>query len=670
MPSSAMPEIFRRAIAAYKSGDLVKAENLCQATLKSKPDYFDALHLLGVVRSRRGFPGDALAIFDKALVLGPYNADLFNNRGAALTELKRYEEALASYDQALALRPNYADAHNNRGSALMELERYEDALASYGKALVNSPGNVEFVNNLGRALTKLKRYEQAMICFDDALALRADYFEAMVNRGVALNKLKCFEDAVVSCDRALALRADDAEALLNRADALNGLKRYEEALRDYARGLELRPLRADIWLSRGASLTKLARFDEALESFEVAQTLGADPVEILASRGLTLGEANRLEEGLANIDRAMICRPEDAHVHNARGLTLMKMERFDEAIESYRRAVELDPEFAGAELNLGCLSLFRGDFGNGWEGYEARRRNGAGRWRRFEGLEWTGEPLEGKRLLLHGEQAFGDAIQFVRFARAAAARGAEVVLEVHAPLATLLRRADCVAAVSLHGEKTPPYDLHAPLMSMPFILGLGEKDITCSPYLHAEPARLAAWANRLPEAPFRVGIAWQGSSSICGRAIPLKTFLPMSRIPGVRLISLQKTDGLEQLADLPDGMTVETLGPDLDAGPDAFLDTAAVMMNLDLIVSCDTGIAHLAGALGRPVWIVLRRVPEWRWMMDRPDSPWYPTARLFRCKKDGDWAEVMEEAAAELARLVGPKRTSENSPDSVISSAD
>jgi hypothetical protein len=337
-----------------------------------------------------------------------------------------------------------------------------------------------------------------------------------------------------------------------------------------------------------------------------------------------------------------------------------------EAITSLRRAVELRGEFPEAAWNLGYLLLLQGNFVEGWLHYESRRIQKGTTWIRLKGPEWRGEPLEGKRLLLYAEQGFGDALQFVRFVRVAARMGAKVMVGVHPPLAGLFSMMDEKPMIVRHGEPTPDFDYHAPIMSMPFILGLDEKQIPGQipgdvPYLRADAARISAWKARLPRSTFRVGIAWQGSKADPKRWVPLNAFAPLSRVPGVTLISLQKTDGLDQLAGRPAGMTVETLGPDFDAGPDAFLDTAAVMINLDLIVSIDTGIAHLAGALGRPVWIALKYYPDWRWLLDRTDSPWYPTARLFRQRQKGEWKAVMEEIADELASLLG--RTSET-PDS------
>ena len=649
------PKPFKKALAAYQRGDLAKTEAYCLATLMVKAEFFDALHLLALVQSRMGKHTAAIENFDQALRLRPNNADLLNNRASALTEVKHYEEALACYDRALALRPNYANAHNNRGCVLMEMQRYEEALTSYSKALVLDASNAEFANNLGRALTSLGRYSQALDCYEDALALRPDYVEALVNRGVTLNELKQFAEALVSLDKAVANSRDCLDARLNRGNAFFRLDRFEEALEDYDHSLQLCPTRADIYLNRGLALTKLQRFEEAFESYGEAFRHNGDAVQISIFRAITLMEMGENKKAIDAIDQLIAARPNNPEGHNTRGKFLMQLAQFPEAIASLRRAVELRRDYPEAAWNLGYLLLLHGNFIEGWRHYKSRRIQKGTSWIGLNGPEWRGEPLQGKRLLLYAEQGFGDALQFVRFVRVAARMGAEVILGVHSPLAELFQMMDEKPLIVRHGELVPDVDYHAPLMSMPFILGLDEKQIPADvPYLRTDAVRVAAWAAKLPQSAFRIGIVWQGSKSDPERWVPLKAFAPLDRVPGVTLISLQKTDGLEQLADLP-GMPIVKLGPDFDAGPAAFRDTAAIMMNLDLIVSIDTGIAHLAGALGRPVWIALKYHPDWRWMLDRTDSPWYPTARLFRQRQKGEWNQVMEEIAAELASLVGRK---------------
>jgi hypothetical protein len=411
----------------------------------------------------------------------------------------------------------------------------------------------------------------------------------------------------------------------------------------------------------------LRRFDQAFKNYDEAFRHNGDAARISIHRAITLMEMGESNKAFDAIDQLIEARPNYPEGHNTRGVFLMQAGRLPEAIKSLRKAVQLRGEFPEAAWNLGYLLLLHGNFVEGWRHYESRRIQKGTTWVRLKGPEWRGEPLEGKRLLLYAEQGFGDALQFVRFVRVAARMGAKVLLGVHPPLAELFSMMNENLEIVRYGGPMPVYDYHAPIMSVPFILGLDEKQIPGQmpgnvPYLHADRARIDKWKARLPQSAFRIGIAWQGSKADPERWVPLKEFAPLSRVPDVTLISLQKTDGLDQLAEVPAGMTVETLGPDFDAGPDAFLDTTAVMMNLDLIVSIDTGIAHLAGALGRPVWIALKHHPDWRWLLDREDSPWYPTARLFRQRQKGEWTPVMQEIADELASLIGRMReTSEPS---------
>jgi len=645
------PKPFKKALAAYNCGDLAKTEVHCRATLKLHPDFFDALHLLAIAQSRSGHPIAALANFDKALKLHPRHAEVINNRASALTEAKRYEEALAGYDQALEIHPSYADAHNNRGCVLMEMKRYDDALVSYSKALTLDPDNAEFTNNLGRSLTRLRRYADALDCYDDALALRPDYAEALINRGVTLAEFKRFNDAIACFDKVLADIPNHLDALVNRGNALNGLGSFEDALAAYDAVLALSRERPELYLNRGLALAKLKRFAEAFASCDKALALKVDATDVLIHRATVLMEMGRTDEAIVATDQAIERRPEHAEAYGVRGNFLMQLERLPEAITNFRNAVNLRADHTEAAWNLSYLLLLYGDFVEGWRHYEVRRIRTT--WSKLNGPEWRGERLEGKRLMLYAEQGLGDALQFVRFVRIAARMGARVILGVYSPLAELCRMMDEEPIIVRHGEMAPAFDYQAPLMSVPFILGIDERTIPADvPYLRADVARMALWKQRLPVSGFRVGIAWQGATTDKERWVPLAAFAPLSRVCGVTLISLQKTGGLDQLGDLPAGMKVETLGPDFDAGPDAFLDTAAVMMNLDLVVSIDTSIAHLAGALGRPVWIALKHRPDWRWLLDRNDSPWYPTARLFRQGKAGDWTSVMQDIAAELASLV------------------
>ena len=643
--------LFRRAVAAYEGGRLVEAEALCAATLEVRRSDFDALHLLGVVKSRRGMLVEAVSVFGQALEQQPDNADLHNNLGTVLADQGRFLDALKSYDRAIELKRDLASAHNNRGCVLMYLDRYDEALTSHGKALVLVPKSVEYINNLGRVLTRLQRYDEALDCYEDAIELNPNFVDALINRGATLNELKCFAEAAESFDCAMKAGGDKIDLLLRRANALTEAQRHDEALAGYDQAIVLKPERHDFLLGRSTILARLGRMDEAREGFDRALGFGVERASVLISRALALSKDGPTAETLADAEEAVRDCPDNPDAHNVLGLALMGLDRFEESVACYKSALALRPKSPIAEWNLGYVSLLLGDFAEGWRYYEARRRQEGMRWTRLDGPEWRGEPIAGKRILLYAEQGLGDTIHFARYVTFVADMGATVILGVQAPLAELLRGVVGDPEIIRHGDQTPPFHYHQSLMSVARLFEHDEKSIPSKPYLRADSTRVAFWKARLPEAPLRVGIAWQGSGAIEGRSIPLEQFAPLSAVPGVVLVSLQKNAGVEQLETLPPNMRVETLGEDFDAGPDAFLDTAAVMANLDLIVACDTSLAHLAGALGRPTWIVLKTVPDWRWLLHRTDSPWYPTARLFRREKSEAWADTMQKVGVALAEL-------------------
>jgi hypothetical protein len=405
---------------------------------------------------------------------------------------------------------------------------------------------------------------------------------------------------------------------------------------------------------------RLGRPEEALASCDMALSLRPDNPPVLSNRADVLDTLGRYEEAVASCDRALSLQPDAAVTLSNRGNALRALKRFDEAMESYDRALALQPEFADCRFNRALLLLLRGSLSTGWQEYEWRRKLATWEERGLDGPEWRGEDLSGRRLLLYGEGGLGDTIQFARFVRVLAAQGGDIVIEVEPPLCGLMQSLAGASQVIPRGNPLPAYDCHLPLASVPFVRAVDATQIPAAmPYLTAEPERVAAWSTRLPEAAFRVGIAWSGEprrGSERGRAIPPAAFAPLGHIPGVRLIGLTGQVGLEPASAAPAGVPIVDLGRDFAAGPDGFRDLAAVIMQLDLVVTSDSPIAHLAGALGRPVWILLKDVPDWRWLLDRADSPWYPTARLFRQSRRDDWDGVVAAAAGALAPVV-PQKT-------------
>jgi tetratricopeptide (TPR) repeat protein len=617
----ALPAALERAVAACERGQLGEADRLARTIVSTDPHYFDALFLIAAIDARQSRLGEALAGYDRALAVQPDHANALNDRGVTLHLLQRFEEALASYDRALAVQPDHADALNNRGLALHQLQRWDEALASYIKALTLRPHYAAALYNCGVTSQQLRRFGEALASYDRALALQPDYVDALSNRGVTLYELQQFDAALASYDRALALRPDHAEALNNRGVTLQQLRRFEEALASYDRALAVR----------------------------------ADYADALNNRGVALNQLQRFEEALASHDQALAVRPDYADALSNRGNTLLQLKRFDAALASYDRALALRPDYAEAHFNKSLLQLLQGDFDAGWRAYEWRWSNENLKLARRDFAQplWLGEAVTaGKTVLLHSEQGFGDTIQFCRFAPLVAARGLRVLLEVPAPLKDLMASLAGVAEVISANDRLPHFDWHCPLHSLPLALGTPIETIPAHvPYLSAPQESLRRWSAALgPSHRLRVGVAWSGTAmhrNDANRSIKLRALLPLLDVDA-GFVSLQRdvrTDDARVLHDCGD------LVHFADA-LESFADTAAVIASLDLVISVDTSVAHLAGALAKPVWILLPFVPDFRWLLDREDSPWYPTARLFRQDSPGDWPGVIGRVVIELERLL------------------
>jgi tetratricopeptide (TPR) repeat protein len=617
--------LFAEGLALHQAGRLADAERIYNQILATRPDHFDSLHLLGVIFYQRGNHAEAVRRINLALKRSPNNFLALNNRGNALSALKQFKDALASYDRAIAARPDYAEAHSNRANALKELNRFEEALASYDCAIKLRPDYAEAHSNRADALIALERFDEALGASDRALTLRPDFAEAHANRGNALHELRRFAAALASQDRALMLRPDFAEAHSNRGNALHELKRFEEALASYDRALALRP----------------------------------DYAEAHSNRGNALQELKLFEEAVAGYDRALALRGDLAEAHSNRGNALKELGRFDEALASYQAALAVRPDFADAHFNEAMCRLLIGDLYRGWEKNEwrwetAQIRNAK---RSFSQPLWLGsDEIAGKTILLHAEQGLGDTIQFCRYAPLVAARGARVILEVQAPLHDLMNTLSEAVQIVSAGDPLPDFALHCPLLSLPLAFATRLETIPfATPYLSAQEAKTRAWRERLGKhRKPKVGLVWAGNprkelpgaNRIDGqRSIALDRLTPLFQIAACEFFSLQKgDDAVRQLRDSALGQQITDVTDDLHD----FSDTAALIENLDLVISVDTSVAHLAGALGKPFWLLNRYNTCWRWLLDREDSPWYPTARLFRQDTTRDWDPVIARVAAAL----------------------
>jgi tetratricopeptide (TPR) repeat protein len=692
------PDLMHRlGVALAQGGRPEEGARLMFASLELQPSRPEVLLNLGRALLALGRAEDALQCFDGSLALANSDSNAFRARGTALTALGRTDEALASFAQAVRLNPNDADALMDLGVALEAGGRTRDALDCFERAVEINATHAPALYKLATLAARQNDHPRALQYLDRVVALQPRLAEVHNNRGNALQELERLPEAVESYSVALSLDPNNADTLHNRAVVNMLLSRYGEALRDYDELLARHGERVPDLLGRGAALVALERNPEALAPLTRAAELLPDDVQAHIQLGVVLLRLERHAEAVASFDRALALKSDLPAVLNNRGVSLAALGRSDAAIQdfigaaalagdmaeshtnmgvlfkslgnyrqaarSFDRALLLQPDDPAANFEQAFLHLTLGEFRQGWPLYEARFRVPALNipQRDFGVPRWDGKaPLAGKVLLVHAEQGLGDTLQFARYLPVLLERGAAVVFEVMPSLVALLRSLPEDIRIIPRGEPLPPADYHCPLLSLPMAFGTQLETIPNKvPYLAADPNRIASWAHRMQSLPgLRVGIAWQGNLQVerliwaRGRSIPLAALAPLAQVPGVSLVSLQKGPGAEQLHSAAFRDRVLDLGDKLDPGPDAFPDTAAVIANLDLIITSDTSIAHLAGALARPTWVALNASPDWRWLLDRPDSPWYPTLRLFRQPdRTRGWDPVVTDLATALAAL-------------------
>jgi hypothetical protein len=429
----------------------------------------------------------------------------------------------------------------------------------------------------------------------------------------------------------------------------------------------MRPDRADGHGHLGAVLRELGKLDESADRLRQAVHLNPENANLRSSLGLTLQMLGQLSEAEEHLLYAIKLDPNHPDAHNNLAVTLAQENRFEEAIAEYGEALRIIPDSPIFRRNRALSWLTLCDFNQGWPEFEYRWKCPGFVERPFTQPRWKGESVRGKTVLIYSEQGLGDTLQWLRYAAVIKAQGATVLAEVPPALVRLVSKIDGIDRVIPQGEALPPFDFQVPTASLPGAFKTDMHTIPNKvPYLHAESERVEFWRRQLSVLPeFKIGIAWQGNPKQGGdrlRSIPLIHFAPLARLNGVQLFSLQKDPGAEQLRELADAMPIVDLARRLDLSGGAFLDTAAAMMSLDLVITCDTAIGHLAGGLGVPVWLALAACPDWRWFEHREDSPWYPTMRLFRQTKLGRWDDVFERITDEVRKKLAPAGHPESIP--------
>ncbi|HWR00430.1 MAG TPA: tetratricopeptide repeat protein [Chlorobaculum sp.] len=565
-------------------------------------------------------------------------------------------QAQSLYAEVLAISPTHAGALHLLGVTAAQMGDQRKAVELIGKAISLNPENEEFHFNRGLAFHELKEFSAAVSCFEKATGLKQDYCEAYCHRGNALQELYRFEEAVDGYDQAVAIRPDYLEAYYRRGNALQELGRFDEAAASYDQAIAIKPDFAEAFSNRGNALQKLERYEAATESFEKAIAINPGIAQLHYNRANALKKLRRFDAALASYDRAIAIKPDYPEAFNNRGLLLQELNLLDAAIASFDAALAVKDNYHDARLHKSLALLLRGEFAQGWELYESRWQTGklAAFKRDFRQPLWLGcEPIAGKTILLHSEQGFGDSIQFCRYARSVADLGARVVLEAEVPLAGLFESLAGVSELVARGETLPDFDCHSPLMSLPLAFRTDINSIPCPrPYLKSDPYKMDRWKSRIgAETKPLAGLAWSGNAAHtndAGRSIPLSRMI-RHLPPGLAYVSLQKEVRKDDRETLDSHPNILDFGDELND----FSDTAALCELMDIVISVDTGVAHLGGALGRPTWVLLPFSPDWRWLLDRDDSPWYPSMRLFRQQEPDDWKPVLEMVGRSLMDAYG-----------------
>jgi tetratricopeptide (TPR) repeat protein len=602
----------KKSTIGLKSGWSYKIASLMESlTIQQSLDLAVQHHQAGRLR-------EAEQIYRQVLAQWPEHPGVMLNLGVIAGQTGRNDVALDLIGQVITRNPNFAEAHFNLGVALKDKSQLDRAIAAYQRAVALKPDYVQAYFNLGNAWKDKRQLDQAIAAYSKAAALNPNHFEAYNNLGIALVDKGQIEEAIAAYRKAIALKADFAEAHNNL----------------------------------GIALREKERFDESVAAFQRAIAINPNYAEAHYNLGIVLKDKGEVDGAIAAYQNAIVLQPNYAEAHDNLGNMLRDKGEVEEAIAAYRRAIVCNPNLAPPHYNLALSLLLRGDWEEGWKKYEWRWKTELFQLhkREFPQPVWDGSNLNGRTILLHAEQGFGDAIQFIRYVPLVAGRGGRVVVEVRPQLLRLMRQLPGVEQWIPSDQALRAFDVRCSIMSLPYLFETTVQSIPVQEPLRADADLVQAWRGRIESqsAGLKVGLAWAGSPTFKAdrtRSISLDRLEPLARARDVTFYSVQKGAAAAQADKPPGGLRLVKLSDELHD----FADTAAVMSLMDLVITTDTSVAHLAGAMGRPVWVMLQFMPDWRWLLYREDCPWYPTMRLFRQTRPGDWAGVIARVAEALS---------------------
>lgn len=559
------------------------------------------------------------------------------------------------------IQPDNSDnsaALHSMGTIAYQTGKLDIALDFTKKAIATNPQKAEFYNTLGLVHEGLGEFDEAIRAYQKAISLRPAYSEAYHNMAIALLSQGQYETSVEKCKQAVALKPDYAEPYNTMGFSLEQQKHYAEAAQSYQLAIQLKPDYVEAYNHLGVVLNELGRPDKAIENYRKALYLDPNYTEVYNNLGIALKERDKFVEAIACFEQALQREPDFAETHYNLANSLRDEGRCDVALERYNQALRFKPSYPEALWNKSLTLLLSGNFTEGWEQYRLQRNADLKiltDYHRSGKPRWDGTSFEGKTLLVHYEQGLGDNIQFVRYMPMVKARGGKVIFETLKPLMTLLNGFPGVDELVEYRPNKPcsvEFDVYSSLFDMPNLFGTTQETVPSDiPYIHADPTKAQYWRDKLAGPDYKVGIVWAGSPTHGHdryRSCKLAHFAPLTQIDHVRLYALQKGEAIQQIDELAGVIPIGNISGEFKD----LSDTAAAIENLDLVISVDTSVLHLAGAMGKTTWGLLAFSPEWRWMLHRQDSPWYPTMKLFRQHERTGWPPVFQRVADELRKIV------------------
>ena len=691
---AADPESLRQvALIALRSGDATTAAEAMTQALRIRPDEAEYHNILGNAQRKLGALADSVCSFRRATELAPHSAEAYNNLGACLQEQNdleaaivcfqralqldpfliathynlgnlhqvagRLSEAIACYQSALQIDPAHVDSHTNLGAAFFQQGRYEESIWHYRRALEVQPENPEALNNLGTAYLQQKNLPPAVECFHRALDLDEHYWEARANLGDALQAQHQQLAAAAAYGIVLTEHPELHDVRNKLGTIWNQLGELERAEACFRKLVQQLPDSAAAWNNLGVTLHLQGKNPAAITCYERAFTLSGGDSESSINLATAFREQGDFRRSLELYEHALTLQGNLSRAHRGLGDVLTDRRELEAAHSHYERAIELAPDDAENRLQCAMSFLRLEDFVNGWREFEWRWQTDPYRTQLPSIRQWTGEPLNGQTILIQGEQGLGDTIQFSRYLAKVKRCGGRVIFACPDRLIPIMEKIAGADQIIPLGAAHPVSDFFAPLLSLPAIFHSTTSTIPVRvPYLFADDSLIAQWRAKLRQhGGLKIGVCWQGNPAYRRdryRSIPPEYFLALSDIPDVTVVSLQKGTSHQSFSADKRAANFLDLSDSIDQMSGPFMDTAAIMKSLDVVITCDTSLAHLAGALGVEVWVALEFAADWRWLLDREDSVWYPTMRLFRQLKPGDWDDVFQRIRQSVQDMARP----------------